>query len=61
MRCDDCVHCIIYEDQSEDMRPPSAACSKGHEIVNGGIMRWTRLLPKEEKCEDYQEGEPEFV
>ena len=54
--CEDCKHCVILEDRSEDMRPPAAYCSNGHIIVNVDIMEWTPL----KSCGEWEEGDPNF-
>jgi len=56
--CEDCKNCTIYEDQSEDMRPPFAVCSLGHDIVEVDIMEFT---PLKDCKEDFEEGEPYYV
>jgi hypothetical protein len=57
MRCEDCAFANIYEDASEYMRHPDCFCSKDHEIIKIGFMKW---IP-EHQCLYYQEGEPEYI
>jgi hypothetical protein len=57
VQCENCQHCIITEDRSEEMYPPFAHCSKNHEIVNLDIMEW---IPKSKTCIDFTIGEPTY-
>lgn len=55
--CENCKHCVIIEDRSEDMRTPSAYCSKEYDIIEVGIMKWRPL----KLCGEWSEGDPEFI
>ena len=57
VRCENGIFANIYEDASEDMRPPSCWCSKDHEIINIRVMEWV----PEHQCLDYQEGEAQYM
>jgi len=55
-RCDECVNACI-NDRDLDYTP-SLHCKLDHETVKSNIMEF---YPKEETCEDFKEGDPEYL
>lgn len=56
IKCENCIFCIVYEDQREDMRSPFPSCKKDHEILTLDTMDF---VPATE-CGDFEEGEVEW-
>jgi hypothetical protein len=55
-RCEECVNASIY-DRDLDYTP-NLHCKLDHETIEVDIMEFH---PKEETCEDYKEGDPEWI
>ena len=56
--CEDCVHCVILEDRSEDMRRPSAFCTLKIPMKEVDCMEW---VPIGGDCPQFLAGEPEYL
>lgn len=57
IKCQDCIHAVISEDRSDDMRPPFCHCKKDHDVIVLGVMHWQ---PESGYCSDYVEGESAY-
>lgn len=56
--CEDCCHCVISEDRSEDMRRPSARCVLKIPMQEIDCMEWR---PIGGDCPQFLAGEPEYL
>ena len=55
-RCDECVNACL-NDRDIDYTP-NLHCKLDHETVEADIMEF---YPKEEICEDFKKGDPEYL
>lgn len=56
IRCENCIHLRIYEDNSEDIRHPFGTCTLGFEIEKIAVMEWK----PSNICKKFVFGEPTF-
>lgn len=56
-RCEECVFAHIHDDQSPPWFDSTCWCSKDHEVMCLGGIKWS---PAANQCSDYQEGKATF-